>query len=283
MTETLSAANPRMKRLRRLARDRAVRDHERVFVVEGPKLLDEALRAGVAVEAVFVERGTKESGNNADRAVGGVGGRTLDALVRRAEAAGAEVHELAPGGLRGIVTATTPQPVAAVARTPTVGIGEVLAADLLLVLVDIADPGNAGTLLRTAEAAGAGGVVVCSGAVDPFSPKCVRASAGAVFQVPVVAATDPAEVLEELGSAGRLRLAMVVEGGEPYDSVDLRGPTAVVLGSEAHGIPVDLTSLVDRRVSIPMAGRSQSLNVAMAGAVICFEALRQRRAVVASP
>lgn len=262
MTETLSAANPRMKRLRRLARDRAVRDHERAFVVEGPKLLDEALRAGVAVEAVFVER---RAGS--------------DALVRRAEEAGAEVHELAPGGLRGVVTATTPQPVAAVARTPTVGIDEVLAADLLLVLVDIADPGNAGTLLRTAEAAGAGGVVVCSGAVDPFSPKCVRASAGAVFQVPVVAATDPAEVLEELGSAGRLRLAMVVEGGEPYDSVDLRGPTAVVLGGEAHGIPADLIPLVDRSISIPMAGRSQSLNVAMAGAVICFEALRQRRAV----
>ncbi len=263
MTAVLSAGNPRLKRLRRLAHDRRAREEEGRFVVEGPKLLDEALRAGVAIDAVFVEQGAT--------------GR-LDALIARAEASGAEVHVLAPTGLRGVVTATTPQPVAAVASTPAAGIDQVLAADLVIVLVEVADPGNAGTVLRTAEAAGAGAVVVCGGAVDPFGPKCVRASAGAVFHVPVLSGAEPIEVLDRLGPAGHLRLATVVEGGEPYDLVDLRGPTAVVLGSEAHGLPAGLAVFVDRAVTIPIAGRTQSLNVAVAGAVLCFEALRQRRA-----
>jgi TrmH family RNA methyltransferase len=238
-----------------------------VFVIEGPKVVEDALQAGLALESVFVERGAAR----------------VEALLARAEESGATVHELTPGGLRGVVTAVTPQPVAALARTPAVALAQILDADLVVVLVDLADPGNAGTVLRTAEAAGAGGVVVCRGAVDPFGPKCVRASAGAVFHVPVVPAVDPIDVLGQLGRAGLARLATVVEGGDPYDRVDLRGPTALVLGSEAHGLPTGLAPFVDKAVTIPMAGRSQSLNVAMAGAVLCFEALRQRRATEPAP
>lgn len=269
MAVRLSAGNPRVKRLRRLSHDRAARDHEGVFVIEGPKLLDVALRAGVAVEAIFVEQ---------HRTVSPSDPASVESLVLRGEATGAEVHELSSGGLRGVVDASTPQPVAAVARTPAASIDRILAADLVIVLVGLADPGNAGTVVRTAEAAGAGGVVVSAGTVDPFAPRCVRASAGAVFHVPVVVATDPAVALDQLGRAGHLRLATVVEGGDPYDLVDLGGPTTVVLGNEAHGLPPVLSSFVDRSVTIPMVGRSQSLNVAMAGAVLCFEALRQRRA-----
>jgi TrmH family RNA methyltransferase len=284
VTATLSPTNPRVKRLRRLARDRAARDGEGVFVIEGPKLVEEALQAGLALESVFVEQGTTVSWSDPARVEGGgVGGRGSETLLVRAGESGATVHELAPGGLRGVVTATTPQPVAALARTPAVGLAQILDADLVVVLVDLADPGNAGTVLRTAEAAGAGGVVVCGGAVDPFSPKCVRASAGAVFHVPVVPAADPIDVLGQLGRAGLARLATVVESGDPYDHVDLRGPTALVLGSEAHGLPAGLAPFVDKVVTIPMAGRSQSLNVAMAGAVLCFEALRQRRATEPAP
>ena len=145
-------------------------------------------------------------------------------------------------------------------------------------LVDVSDPGNAGTLLRAAEAAGAAAVLFCGGSVDPCNPKCVRASAGALFHLPVSGGGEALAVLEGLGHAGVRRAATVVRGGTPYDEVDLTGPVAIVLGSEAHGLPAELDALVDDRLTIPMDGRSESLNVAMAGSVLCFESLRQRRA-----
>jgi TrmH family RNA methyltransferase len=151
------------------------------------------------------------------------------------------------------------------------------AGPLSLVLVDVADPGNAGTLLRAGEASGAAAVLFCGASVDPCNPKCVRASAGALFHLPVASGGEAVAVLERLGGAGVRRLATVVRDGTPYDEVDLTGPVALVLGSEAHGLPAGLEALVDERCTIPMVGRSESLNVAMAGAVLAFEALRQRR------
>jgi len=146
------------------------------------------------------------------------------------------------------------------------------------VLVDVADPGNAGTLVRAAEAAGAAAVLFCGSSVDPSNAKCVRASAGALFHVPIASGGEVGPVLESLGELGVRRLATVVQGGRPYDEVDLTGPVALVLGSEAHGLAPSALDAVDERLSIPMDGRSESLNVAMAGSVLCFESLRQRRA-----
>ena len=124
---------------------------------------------------------------------------------------------------------------------------------------------------------GAAAVVFCGTSVDPSNPKGVRASAGAIFHVPVASGGDAVEGLAALGAAGVRRVATVVGDGLPYDETDLRGPVAVVLGSEAHGLPAEVRALVDQQTTIPMAGRSESLNVAMAGSVLCFEALRQRR------
>jgi TrmH family RNA methyltransferase len=170
---------------------------------------------------------------------------------------------------------------AAIARRVEVSVLDAIdagaAGPLVLVLVDVADPGNAGTLLRAAEASGAAAVLFCGSSVDPSNGKCVRASAGALFHVPVATGGDVVEVLEELGRRGVARVATLVEGGRPYDTTDLTGPVAVVLGSEARGLSDAVIALVDQPVTIPMAGRSESLNVAMAGSVLCFEALRQRR------
>jgi TrmH family RNA methyltransferase len=170
--------------------------------------------------------------------------------------------------------------VAAVAPLPAPG-PDALTGDLTVVLVDVADPGNTGTLMRTAEAAGAVAVACCGSTADPFGPKAVRASAGSVLRLAVLADRDVAEILGALGAAGATRLGLATDGPEPYDTVDLTGPVAIVLGSEAHGLPTGLApgaGLVDRLVSIPMAGRTESLNVATAGAIVCFEAARQRRA-----
>jgi TrmH family RNA methyltransferase len=172
----------------------------------------------------------------------------------------------------------TPQPLLAVVPAVDVPLSHLLErpVDLVVVCVDVRDPGNAGTVLRSAEAAGAGGVICCDGSVDVFNPKTVRASAGALFHVPVVAGGDPDEVLDQLGRAGLRRIGTAARGGVPYTDADMTGPVAIVLGNEAHGLSRDLTSRLDGLITIPMAGRAESLNVGMAAAVICFEVARQR-------
>ena len=256
----LAFRHPKVQRLRRLVNQRRARLTERVFVVEGAKLLAEALAAGVRVESVYLAPGAG------------------DAAVDDAFAAGARVHALAPGVLERVAGTVTPQPVMAVVPFVDVDLGALGTATLLLVCVDLRDPGNAGTVLRSAEAAGAGGVVFCEGSVDPFNPKTVRASAGSVFHVPVVVGGQPLEVLQEMARWGVRRLATTARAGADHTEVDLTGPVAFVLGNEANGLPAEVLDAADELVSIRMAGRGESLNVGMAAAVVCFEALRQRRA-----
>jgi len=262
----LGARHQRVERLRRLIRRHSVRTSERAFVLEGAKLLAEALDAGVVLEAVFVDhRATSH-----------------EPLLQRARDAGARIHALEPGVLERVAGTVTPQPVMAVAGWTDVPLEAVFAADLIVVCVDVRDPGNAGTVLRSAEAAGAGAVVFCDGSVDVFNPKTVRASAGSLFHVPVVASGAPAEVLGRLGAAGLRRYATVARGGTPYDVADLSSRVAIVLGNEAHGLPAGLDEVIDGGLTVPMAGRAESLNVGIAAAVICFESLRQRRGAAAA-
>jgi TrmH family RNA methyltransferase len=122
--------------------------------------------------------------------------------------------------------------------------------------------------------------VCCDGSVDLFNPKAVRASAGSLFQVPVVLGGEPVAVLEAIGGWGIRRLGAVTRGGRDYTSVDLTARVAFVVGNEAHGLPPAVEPLLDERITVPLAGRSESLNVGMATAVLCFEAARQRRAEV---
>ena len=208
---------------------------------------------------------------------GGASSAGVAEVVRLALAAGARVHELAPGVIERVASTATPQPVLAV--FPALDVPDVPAeAKLVVVLADVRDPGNAGTVLRTADAAGVGAVVVCAGAVDPYNPKTVRASAGSLFHVPVVLGEDTATVLRRLGLAGYRRLGTAAHGGEDYAAVDWTVRTAIVLGNEAWGLPDGLE--LDGSVGIPMAGRAESLNVGMACAVLCFEALRQHRSTM---
>lgn len=232
-------------------------------MIDGPTLLREALAAGVQIEEVFASP-------SADHAV-----------VDAAAATGATVRAVAPEVLARAVDTATPQGLAAIARQVSVPIEDAVTAaasgPLALVLVDVADPGNAGTLLRAAEAAGAAAVLFCGTSVDPSNAKCVRASAGALFHLPVASGAEVLVVLELLAHHGVRTVATVVDGGVPYDTTDLTGPVALVLGSEAHGLSAPVVAAVDERLTIPMVGRAESLNVAMAGAVLCFESLRQRR------
>ena len=255
----LGAGSQHLRRLRRLSTDRAARDDERCFVLEGPTTVADALESPVVVEAVFVDP-------------------TVDArLVARATAAGATIFEVDARALAKATDAVTSQGVAAIAKQPIPAPSDIPPGSPLLVLVEIADPGNAGTLLRSAEAAGFGGVRFTSRSVDPFSPKAVRASAGSVLRVPVLNGGEADDVLDEVAASGRLRVGTVASGGEPLHHADLPPDTAFVLGNEAHGLPAAVVPSIDRWVTIPMAGRAESLNVAMAGTVLCFELARRRQ------
>jgi TrmH family RNA methyltransferase len=251
-----------VKELRALLRERAARDAAGRFVAEGPRLLASALDHGVAPTSCFV---------------GPEAGADIRVVVERARAAGIEVRELA-GGVAGRVGGTvTPQALFSVVSFRRRGV-EVLAGDaldLVVVAAAVADPGNAGTLWRSAAAAGARAFVLGRGSVDAYNPKVVRASAGACFGVPVVEGVPAVEVLETVGARGVQRLGAVAAGGAPPEAFDVTVPTALVLGHEVHGLEADLP--VDGLVTIPMAGASESLNVAMAGTVLAFEAARQRR------
>ena len=201
----------------------------------------------------------------------------LTALLDRALGAGARVFELAPGLLERVADTVTPQPVLAVVRTPQTSLEEALeGAGFLVVLAGVRDPGNAGAIVRAADAAGADAVVGCEGTADAFNPKTVRASAGSVLHLPVVEAGPAGEVLAELGARGVRRVAAVAHGGRAHTEAALDGPVALVLGNEASGLAGELEAVLDEKVTIELAGRAESLNVALAAAVLCFEVRRRR-------
>jgi TrmH family RNA methyltransferase len=249
-----------VQRLRRLAHRRRDRWDERAFVLEGWHLVRDALEHGHPLEMIFVEAGAP--------------GVTL-------EECDAPVHELEPGVLAKVVDTVTPQAVAAIAPMPTThedAVARIIDdGGMVLVLAGVSDPGNAGTLLRVAEAAGVGAVLFCDDAVDPYTPKCVRASAGSILHVPLTSGARSVHVLETIGGHGARRVAAGARRGDTYDDTDLTGSLALVLGSESHGIPTSLEPLLEGWTHVPMAGHAESLNVGVTGAVVCFEAARQRR------
>ncbi len=257
-----------MQHLRRLARRRTSRAEEGAFLVDGPKLVSEALAAGVELRSVYAEP-------DADPLV-------VEQVTRR----GVPVHRVQPGVLSKCLDVANPQSLVAVASQVRHDLAAVMSAAArrrraVLILVGIQDPGNAGTLLRVAEGADAAGVVLVTGSVDLFNPKTVRATAGSLFRVPVVQEIGWEEVLAAAAEAGLRCVATVPGAGQAPEEVELGGATAMFLGSEAHGLPPTLIEEMDVKVSIPMAGEVESLNAAVAGAVLAFEGARQRRAAAA--
>ncbi|HMK96035.1 MAG TPA: RNA methyltransferase [Acidimicrobiales bacterium] len=282
----LAYRHQRVQRLRRLVGRRDARKEEGRFVIEGVNLLEEALRAGTPIEAVYLDsswqpsasaQGAGEDGPDLTRS----SSERLVGLVERCYGLGARVFQLEPGVLARVAGTVTPQPVLAVVQLPLRTMADLAEhrPQLVVACVDVRDPGNAGTVARSAWAAGADAVVCCEGTVDLWNPKAVRSSAGAVLHIPVVAAGPAPETLGELGLWGLRRWGTVPAGGEDYAAVDLARPSALVVGNEAAGLPVgELRAHLDGLLSIPMAAGAESLNVGMAAAVLCFEAARQRRA-----
>jgi TrmH family RNA methyltransferase len=260
----LGHRHPETQRLRALLRDPAARRAESAFVLEGPRLVADALDRGVTLDAVYV-------GVHADRA--------FAELLARLRAAGVPVHGLKEGVLEKLGTTRTPQPVLGVVPIPApVPVGD-LPPGLAVVTVGVQDPGNLGTIVRSAEAAGAVAAVVGRGehGVDPWNPKVVRGSAGAVLGIPVTTVDDPADALRSLRARGFRAVGAEATGARPYTDVDLTGACALVIGSEAHGLGDAVAAALDEIVAIPMAGATESLNAGVAASILLFEAARQAR------
>jgi len=234
-------------------------------VVEGVELLSVALGAGAPVESVYLAPEGRSNAAVAD-------------VVDRVFAGGARVFDLAPGVMERIADTVTPQPLLAIVGFVPAVLEDVRDCSTLLVCVDVRDPGNAGTMIRTADAAGVDAVVCCDGTVDPTNPKSIRASAGSLFHLPVVAGGEAGAVLRVLREWGFTTVGTVVRGGVDYAAFDWNRRVAMVFGNEASGLGDSVAGGLDAAVSVPMAGRAESLNVSVSAAVLCFEALRRRRA-----
>jgi TrmH family RNA methyltransferase len=231
---------------------RKERDATGLFLAEGPQAVREALAAGVARE-IFVSAARAGDYPNATLV-------TDDALAALADT-------------------VTPQGVVAVCAQSGVELAEALAgARLVAVAVDIRDPGNAGTVLRTADAAGASAVIFAGDSVDPYNGKCVRSSAGSVFHLPVVRERSVDAVLGELARAGLRVLATSGRGADDLFEIeaDLAAPTAWLFGGEAHGLPGEVLRRV-RAVRVPIYGLAESLNLAAAAAVCLYASARAQR------
>jgi RNA methyltransferase, TrmH family len=279
--------NPRAERVKAVSRlsGRSAREREGRFLVEGPQPVREA----VAAHAEAVADG--RPGPLLDLYATAEAADRHPAVLARAAQAGLAVREVSADVLAAMADTVTPQGLLAVSRTVDVPLAEVLAGRprLVAVLASVRDPGNAGTVIRAADAAGADAVVLTDASVDVHNPKCVRSTAGSLFHLPVVTGVPLARVTAALRAAGMTVLA--ADGAGEHDLDDVlegsavgAGPVAWVFGNEAWGLSEADRALADTVVRVPIHGRAESLNLAMAATVCLYSTARvQRRETPARP
>jgi TrmH family RNA methyltransferase len=242
---------------------RSLRWSEGLCVLEGPDLVSAALDAGADLEAIYVDEFI-------------AGDVDILRLVQQARDNAVPVFSLEEGVLASITDAVTPQPIVGTFRFSPAPVSELPVAGFTIICHELRDPGNAGTIIRSADAAGAAAVVFTGDSVDPFHPKTLRATAGSIFHLPVtIAAID--DVLAFYEASGVKTLATVVTGGTSHRDENLTIPVAMLIGSESHGLPDDIVARCAGAVTIPMAGRNESLNAGVAAALVAFESFYQRQ------
>ncbi len=257
-----SAGNEKVKRVAALARKARYRKESGLFVVEGPKMAGEL--PGDWVECLYMTETFLQTH------------RELAQRLRSQH----KVEMVTDEVLKAMSVTETPQGILAVARQRRYGMNDVLKGSgraLIVILETLQDPGNLGTILRTAEGAGASGIIMDRGTADIYNPKVVRSTMGAVFRMPFVYVDDLKETLGQLKQAGIRLYAAHLEGASDYDQEDYTGDIGFLIGNEAKGLSGEIAAMADRRITIPMAGNVESLNAAVAASILMFEAARQRR------
>ena len=263
MRETVQISSRDNAQLKEARRVRDGKERDKIFI-EGARLVGEALRSGLEIEKLFL------SGEGASRAEG-----LLEAGII------GEVYAVADPAFRSISDTVTSQGVVAIAKRPTAGKSDLekrlctTSVPIVLFLHQTNNPSNLGAVIRTAEAAGAAGLIVSSGSADAFSPKALRAAMGSSFRLPVWIDAELGEVLEWAGEKGLQTVATEIGATKSYADFDWTRPNLLLLGSEAHGLSNAELQDVDEKIVIPMEPPVESLNLAVACGVVLFEARRQ--------
>ena len=252
-----SVRNPKVAAAARLKK-RAFRDADRRFLVEGAQGVSEALEVEGGLIALFATE-------------------DLHPIAVRARQTGVDTNTVSTDVMDRLTSTVTPQGLLGVAPFLDHELENVPVAGCVVLLHEVRDPGNAGTVLRSADAAGAAGVVFSESSVDVYNPKTVRASAGSLFHLPVVRGIPVTSAVSDLHARGIRVLAMDAGGEEDLYRTDLTGPVAFLFGNEAHGLPAGVRELADAGVRVPHEGRAESLNLAAAATVCLFEWARRNR------
>lgn len=252
--------NPLVKAAAEL-KQKKYRQQQGLFLAEGLRTVEEAVAAR-AVQSIFYTAIEDD--------------RTRSVLECAAERQ-VKLYCVSDGVMKKIADTETPQGIIAVCAMQQPSLEQLVAGGKLLLVLDrVGDPGNLGTMLRTADAAGIGGVVLLKGCADIYAPKTVRSSMGSLFHLPVLSGIGEAELLGGVRKAGYQLLVTCLDGADNLYKADLSGRLAFVMGNEANGVSEGLLAAADKRVYIPMQGRAESLNVAMAAGIVMFEALRRQ-------
>ncbi len=256
-----SARNPKLHLIRSLLRDRKTRDENGLFVAEGVRLIEEGLHSTWKIRELFY---SSKAGQRGKR------------IVDQYRSGPAVVEEVHAEVFDSLSATENSQGILAVYEQQNDGIPDQL--DFLLIADQIRDPGNLGTLMRTAWAGGVQMMLLTAGCVDPFSPKVVRAAMGAHFHIPFrqTSIMEIQSLRARIGSRTTFYAATVKQGSSCWET-DLRRPLALIVGSEAEGITPEMIALADRSIHLPMPGGTESLNAAIAGSILVFEIVRQRK------
>lgn len=255
-----STSNVQMKELSALLKKSKARKEKKVFVIEGRKMFEEICQNPArVVKAYFSESYVKEQYNS----------RPMPQVP---------YEMVADSVFDAMAETVTPQGVLAIVKMPEYSLEDMVEkAGTLVLLENVRDPGNLGTIIRTAEAAGVSGVVLSRESVDIYNPKVIRSTMGAVYRVPFVYAEDFQNLLETLKGHGVRLLAAHLKGQKTFDKADYSGKVGILIGNEANGLSEEASMAADEKVLIPMAGSVESLNAAVAAALLMYEAFRKQK------
>jgi RNA methyltransferase, TrmH family len=264
MSGAVTRQHSSVKRYRELARTPAADGLEREVLLDGVHLLSEASASGVHIDSAAFEHAVLDEPD-------------ARSLAERLSAGGTDVLIVSRNVLEAMSPVKSPSGAVGIARRSMTLLRDALRGPSALVVLaqDVQDPGNVGALLRTAEAAGATAFIACGATADPLGWKALRGSMGSALRVPIVRA-DVQDALRSCKAAAIPVMALIPRGGDPLFTARLDRPMALMLGSEGAGLPAALIKQADRRISIPMQGALESLNVAVAAALVLYEALRQQ-------
>lgn len=257
-----STANAQVKVVVQLQKKAKERDAKQLFVIEGRKLFEEIRRdAPTHLEKTYV---TEEF---------------LQQYEKSGLLAGVDYETVSPEVMQVMAETMTPQGILALVRMPRYTLASMLEKEdaLLVLLEELRDPGNLGTIMRTAEGAGATGIVLSRGSVDMYNPKVIRSTMGAIFRMPFVYVEDFCETLQELQREGVTLYAAHLHGKNFYEVESYAGKTGLLIGNEANGLTEEASACADKLIKIPMEGKVESLNAAVATAILLYEVYRNKK------